>query len=86
MAGHMNGWMDGKWLDECIYKRMDVSVLFIRISLWYHLVYQDVRETLLNQLTCIRPSLRAGPSSARRRMYRPMLYSFPPLRLKPKPL
>lgn len=36
-------------------------------------------------LTCILPSLRAGPSSANRRMNRPMLYSFPPLRLKPKP-
>lgn len=37
------------------------------------------------QLTCILPSLRAGPSSASRRINRPMLYSFPPLRLKPKP-
>lgn len=35
--------------------------------------------------TCILPSFRAGPSSASRRMNRPMLYSFPPLRLKPKP-
>ena len=37
------------------------------------------------RLTWILPSLMAGPSSARRRMKSPMLYSFPPLRLKPKP-
>lgn len=37
-------------------------------------------------LTWILPSSWAGPSSASLRMYRPMLYSVPPRRLKPKPL
>lgn len=38
-----------------------------------------------SELTWILPSLMAGPSSARRRMNSPMLYSFPPRRLNPKP-
>ena len=48
-------------------------------------VNKEVRDRGVTLLTCILPSFSAGPSSASRRMYRPMLYSFPPLRLKPKP-
>jgi len=39
-----------------------------------------------DKLTCTLPSLTAGPSSASRRMNKPMLYSFPPRRLNPNPL
>lgn len=37
------------------------------------------------KLTWTLPSLTAGPSSASRRMNKPMLYSFPPRRLNPNP-
>lgn len=47
-----------------------------------NMINKLIRE---DKLTCTLPSLTAGPSSASRRMNKPMLYSFPPRRLNPNP-
>lgn len=63
----------------CLCKSKFVATLG---KLIYQLHQKLIREA---KLTWTLPSLTAGPSSARRRMNKPMLYSFPPRRLNPNP-
>lgn len=73
-----------KKLSRTSFKLVALSVsLFFFISATYICI---ANNTVRGALTWILPSSRAGPSSANLKMYRPMLYSVPPRRLKPKPL